>query len=206
MHMVIFSKGIVIDMENKKINSIIEQIKALENELETEAHKEYEKFNCEISQKKEQLLEMYKSNKEGLFKYLATAPLSFMLTFPIVWSVLFPAFILDLFVTIYQAICFPIYKIPKVKRGEYIVIDRHRLGYLNIIEKLNCLYCSYFNGLMGYVSEVAGRTEQFWCPIRHANMTKSIHRHYPNFLQYGDSKEYHKNLDKLREKTKEFED
>ncbi len=206
MHMVIFSKGIVIDMENKKINSIIEQIKALENELETEAHKEYKKFNCEISQKKEQLLEMYKSNKEGLFKYLATAPLSFMLTFPIVWSVLFPAFILDLFVTIYQAICFPIYKIPKVKRGEYIVIDRHRLGYLNIIEKLNCMYCSYFNGLMGYVSEVAGRTEQFWCPIRHANMTKSIHRHYSNFLQYGDSKEYHKNLDKLREKAKELED
>jgi len=37
-------------------------------------------------------------------------------------------------------------------------------------------------------------------------MTKSIHRHYSNFLQYGDSKEYHKNLDKLREKAKELED
>lgn len=189
-------------MENKKINAIVEQIKALEKELEIEAYKEYEKFNCEISQKKEQLFEMYKSNKEGLFKYIATAPLPFMLTFPIIWSVLFPAFILDLFVTAYQAICFPIYKIPKVKRSEYIIVDRHRLGYLNIIEKLNCMYCSYFNGLMGYITEVAGRTEQFWCPIRHANMTKSIHRHYSNFLQYGDSKEYHKNLDKLREDLK----
>lgn len=205
MHMVILLKGIVIDMENKKINTIIEKIKALENELEIEANKEYEKFNCEISQKKAELFEAYKSNKEGLLKYLATAPLPFMLTFPIIWSVLFPALILDLFVTIYQAICFPVYKIPKVKRSEYIIVDRHRLGYLNFIEKMNCMYCSYFNGLTGYISEVAGRTEQFWCPIRHANITKSIHRQYPNFLQYGDSEKYHQNLDKLRQELKTLE-
>ncbi len=127
-----------------------------------------------------------------------------MLTIPIIWSVLLPAFILDLFVTAYQAICFPIYKITKVKRSDYMIIDRHRLGYLNIIEKANCMYCSYVNGLMGYISEVAGRTEQFWCPIRHASRTISIHRQYPRFLKYGDSKDYHKNLDKLREELRDI--
>lgn len=191
-------------MENNKIDAIVEQIKALEYELEAEAHKEYEKFNCEIAKKREEFLAMYKNDKEGILKYIATAPLPFILTIPIIWSVLLPAFILDLFVTAYQTICFPIYKITKVKRSDYMIIDRHRLGYLNIIEKANCMYCSYVNGLMAYVSEVAGRTEQFWCPIRHASRIRSMHRQYPRFLKYGDSKDYHKNLDKLREELRDI--
>jgi len=194
----------VTNMENNRIDAIVEQIKALEYELEIEAHKEYEKFNCEITKKKEELLAMYNSDKEGILKYLATAPLPFILTVPIIWSVLFPAILLDIFVTAYQAICFPVYKISKVKRSEYIIMDRHKLGYLNAIEKLNCMYCSYFNGLIGYVSEVAGRTEQFWCPIRHASRIKSIHRQYPRFLKYGDGKNYHQNLDKLREELQDI--
>lgn len=191
-------------MGNSKLDAIVEQIKALEYELEVEAHKEFEKFNCEIAKKKEELSVMYKNDKEGILKYIATAPLPFMLTIPIIWSVLLPAFILDLFVTVYQTICFPIYKITKVQRSEYIIIDRHRLGYLNAIEKLNCMYCSYVNGLMGYVSEVAGRTEQFWCPIRHSKRTLSMHRQYVNFLKYGESKEYHQKLDKLREELRDI--
>ena len=64
---------------------------------------------------------------------------------------------------------------------------------LNVIEKLNCLYCSYFNGLMGYISEIAARTEQYWCPIRHASRLKSIHSRYQNFVEYGDSGTYRTN-------------
>jgi hypothetical protein len=32
-------------------------------------------------------------------------------------------------------------------------IDRHRLGYLNVIEKANCVYCSYANGVVAYVRD-----------------------------------------------------
>ena len=55
----------------------------------------------------------------------------------------------------YQAICFPVYKIPKVRRRDYLVFDRHHLAYLNIIEKINCAYCSYANGAIAFMREVA---------------------------------------------------
>ena len=57
-----------------------------------------------------------------------------------------PFVLLDLFVTIYQAVCFPVYGIPKVERRTYLVFDRHHLAYLNALEKLNCAYCAYANG------------------------------------------------------------
>jgi hypothetical protein len=186
-------------IKNDKIAQLVEKIKSLESELETELHNQFESFNCEITQKREELRAIYKQDKEGLFVYLMNAPILYVLSVPIIWACLIPAFFLDIIVSLYQAICFPIYKIAKVKRSDYIIIDRHKLGYLNIIEKANCWYCSYFNGLLGYISEIGGRTEQFWCPIRHAARVKTMHEYYKNFVEYGDSKEYRQNQIKLRE-------
>ncbi len=127
-----------------------------------------------------------------------------MLTVPVIWFAIVPALFMDLFATIYQAICFPLYGIPKVKRSDYIIIDRHYLEYLNIIEKINCVYCGYFTGLIGFVQEVAARTEQYWCPIKHARKTRAIHSRYNNFfLDYGDCDRYQ---EKLKEIRKSFDD
>lgn len=190
-------------MEHQKIDELVARIKALESELETELHQEYERFTCEITKKREELLASYRHDRENLFRYLVTTPILHLLSAPVIWAVLFPAVILDMFVTLYQWICFPIYKIAKVKRQDYIIIDRHMLGYLNSIEKLNCLYCSYFNGLMGYISEIAARTEQYWCPIRHAKRMKSIHSRYLNFFEYGDSKNFRQGNRELRKELME---
>ncbi len=193
-------------MEHKKIDELISKIKALETELEAELHSEYEHFTCEIAKKREEIREAYRHDRENLLHYLATTPLLHLLSAPVIWAVLFPALLLDAFVSLYQAVCFPIYKIEKVKRSDYIIIDRHKLGYLNVIEKLNCLYCSYFNGLMGYISEIAARTEQYWCPIRHASRLKSIHSRYQNFVEYGDSGTYRTNKEELRTELKETQE
>ncbi|MFZ2891117.1 hypothetical protein [Sulfuricurvum sp.] len=190
-------------MEHHKIDELVAKIKALESELESELQQEYERFTCEITKKREEILESYRHDREGLLRYLATTPILHLLSVPIIWSVLIPALMLDAFVSVYQWISFPIYKITKVKRQDYIIIDRHRLKYLNAIEKLNCLYCSYFNGLMGYVSEVAGRTEQYWCPIRHATRVKSMHNNYKKFFDYGDSENFRQRSAELREDLKE---
>ena len=56
----------------------------------------------------------------------------------------------------------------QVKRSEYVIIDRNHLSYLNLIEAFNCVYCGYANGVIAYVREIASRTEQHWCPIKHA--------------------------------------
>ena len=102
-------------------------------------------------------------------------------------AVIIPLVLLDLFVTIFQAACFPAYGIPKVKRSEYLVFDRSHLGYLNALQKRNCAYCSYANGLIAYVREIASRIEQYWCPIKHAKRLSGVHSRYAGFVEFGDA-------------------
>lgn len=189
-----------------RINELLGQIKVLEEELLNEIQKQEDEFKYTIKNNRvcfERAITLKQREfKEQIFKYLFNASFLNFLTTPIIWAILFPAIILDLFVSIYQVICFRIYKIPMVKRGEYIKFDRHYLSYLNIIEKVNCFYCSYFNGLIAYIGEISARTEQFWCPIKHAKKIKSIHSRYQHFFEYGDinfKKEF-------RKKRREFED
>jgi len=90
-----------------------------------------------------------------------------------------------------------------VRRSAYIVIDRKHLAYLNSIEKLNCMYCGYANGVFSYVREIAGRTEQYWCPIRHARRVHAPHTHYRHFIDYGDALGYSRRLIPLRNALKD---
>ena len=91
-----------------------------------------------------------------------------LLSAPFLWLPLPFIIALDLVCALYQLICFPIYKIDRVKRSEYILIfDRNKLAYLNGLEKLGCMYCGYANGVPRYMKEIAGRTEKYWCGIMH---------------------------------------
>lgn len=99
---------------------------------------------------------------------------------------------LDIFVTLYQLICFRAYGISIVRRRDYIVLDRSQLAYLNWLEKFNCLFCSYANGVIGYVREISARTEQYWCPIKHARRIVGAHALYSSFADYGDAEAYKK--------------
>lgn len=121
-----------------------------------------------------------------------------LLTAPIIYSLLLPLVVLDLWVTLYQSICFPIYGIPRVPRRRYFTVDRHKLAYLNGIEKVHCTFCSYANGLIAYVREVTARTEQYWCPIKHARVIATPHPRYHAFLEYGDAHGYRNELAALR--------
>lgn len=104
-----------------------------------------------------------------LLAFLKRTRLLVVLTAPFIYAVIVPFVLLDLFVSVYQAICFPVYGIQKVRRRDHIVFDRHYLAYLNTLQKLNCLYCAYGNGVISFAREVAGRTEKYWCPIKHAS-------------------------------------
>jgi len=110
-----------------------------------------------------------------------------------------PVAMLDAWVSLYQLVCFRAYGIARVRRGDYIVFDREHLAYLNGIEKLNCMYCSYANGVFAYTREIAGRTEQYWCPIRHAKRVRAPHSHYRRFVDYGDAEGYRRRLLQLRQ-------
>jgi len=189
-----------------KTQDLIAEIKRLEAELLLEIQKQEETFFYKIKDRKivfdEATVTKQKSEATNLFAYLLDVPILNFLTFPIIWFGIFPAMFMDLVVSLYQSICFRVYGIPLVKRSDYIVIDRHSLRYLNVIERLNCIYCGYFNGLMAYVQEISARTEQYWCPIKHARKLKSMHNHYHKFVAFGDYENYQNKLVKIR---KDFE-
>ena len=109
-----------------------------------------------------------------------------------------PVVFLDVMVSLYQAICFRVYGIPRVKRSDYLVFAHQFLAYLNLVEKINCMYCSYANGSIAYVQEIAARTEQYWCPIKHARLMLTMHSRYRRFFDYGDATTYRQNAEQVR--------
>jgi len=141
----------------------------------------------------------------GLWIYLRDARLLHVLTAPFIYFVFFPFVFLDLAVTLYQHVCFRVYGIPLVRRKDHIVIDRHQLAYLNVIEKFNCVYCSYGNGLIEYAREISSRTEQYWCPIKHGRRTADPHQRMEAFVDFGDADNYRGRLNELREALKELQ-
>lgn len=192
----------VVNTSTTIIKELIEKIKRLEIELIEELQKQHQEFFYEIQNRQvvfsKNTILKHKQYALQLISYLKNAPLKHILATPVIWLCLIPALLLDITVVFYQAVCFPIYGIPKVKRQDYIIFDRQYLHYLNLIEKVNCAYCSYFNGLISYVQEVAARTEQFWCPIKHAHRLKKLHSRYQHFVEYGDAESYRVHVEAVR--------
>lgn len=184
------------------IDDLIRRIQLLEEELEVEFNKKRQEFHFIIEEKRvrfaEEVARQQRRLKTGWLKYLIKAKPFNVLTAPIIYAGFIPFLQLDLFLWLYQTICFPIYRIPKVRRSDYLVFDREDLPYLNVIEKFNCFYCSYANGLIAFGREIAARTEQYWCPIKHARKIKAAHSRYPRFFEYGDVKSFQMGLERLR--------
>src|SRR5258708_7186619 len=181
---------------NPDIAALIDKIRGLEAELDAALAQRRAELRVGLEKGRalfeEELLRRHRELRTRLARYLLAAHPLVVLTAPVLYSLIVPFVLLDLFVTVYQAVCFPAYGIPKVRRGDYLVFDRHHLAYLNALEKLNCAYCSYANGLIAYVREIAGRTEQYWCPIKHARRVVGAHPRYTTFEDYGDPDGYRK--------------
>ncbi len=185
-----------------RIDDLIEQIRELEAQTQVEFDKRREDFAFTIEQRRIRFSEEVASLQRGLkvnaFKYVTGATLLKVITAPVIYAGILPMLLLDLFLWVYQAICFPVYRIPKVKRSDYLELDRGDLPYLNIVEKINCGYCGYANGLASYFREISARTEQYWCPIKHARRIRAAHNRYPMFFEYGDAESYRLGLERLR--------
>lgn len=195
-------------MDNR-IEEIILQIKTLDDELVGELKSKEKEFFYKIENEKAKFEEhVIKEGKLKIIssvKYLSTFRLKVILTLPFIWSMIIPIFLVDIFATIYQSICFPIYEIPKVKRKDYVIMDRYRLFYLDRVERINCGYCEYFNGVIAYVREVAARTEQYWCPIKHSQALKEKHSRYDKFFNFGDFTKYREEVEARRSSFTDIE-
>jgi hypothetical protein len=180
------------------LSDTLERIIQLERELEQEFKKKNHEIIQSYQQQKVRLATSIRKQQEkykvNLAKYVFGPRLLSVLVTPIIYSMLVPIAFYDLSLFIYQHITFRVYRIPVVKREDYFVIDRHHLGYLNILEKVNCVYCGYGNAVATYGKEIIARTEQYWCPIKHASRVKDPHTRYFNYFEYGDAEGYRDNL------------
>jgi hypothetical protein len=189
-----------------KLDEILERLKNAQQELEQELDRvlaeKREQFKYRLHRGKvvfeQNVRKLLVQERTGLWTYLRNSQVRFFLSAPVIYGMIIPLVFLDLTVTLYQHICFRIYRVPRVRRNDYMYIDRHYLPYLNLIEKLNCVYCGYGNGLIEYSREVVARTEQFWCPIKHARRTPDPHHRTRKFFDYGDAEAWHNDLEKIR--------
>ena len=181
-----------------KIDELLTRIEGLEKELQAEFAKQSAGLHFTLEHGRavfeEEMLRRHREMQVRLSKYIMGARPMVVLTAPFIYSLILPLALLDIFVSAYQAVCFPAYGIEKVKRADYLIFDRNHLAYLNALEKLNCAYCSYANGLLAYVHEIAGRTEAYWCPIKHARKAIGAHAKYINFVPFGDAEAYRQRI------------
>jgi hypothetical protein len=197
------------DTTRDEIRQLAGSIRALERQLEVMLAKRRVELNYEVHDGivhfEHVVIAKHRLLKARLLSYIFGARPAMILTAPAIYALIIPVLLLDLFVAIYQTVCFPVYGIPRVRRVDYMAFDREQLGYLNIIEKLNCAYCAYANGVFAYVREVGSRTEQYWCPIKHARRVLGAHARYGSFVDYGDGDAYRHELEQLRAEARSGE-
>lgn len=186
---------------SEKVNDLMSRIEALQLELEAEIARQSAALRYGLEHGRavfeEEILRRHRELQTRLSSYILHAKPLVVLTAPVIYSLIVPLLLLDICVSLYQTVCFPAYGIEKVKRSDYLVFDRGHLAYLNALEKLNCAYCSYANGLIAYVREIAGRTEAYWCPIKHAKKAIGAHEHYLDFVAFGDADAYRQRIAEL---------
>ena len=185
-------------MANSALEDLRDRLRVAQEEFEAELDRrieiQRERFRYHLRQGKvrfeRDMREWQAKYRTGLWRYVTRGHLAYLLTAPVIYGLILPLALLDLSVTLYQQICFRVYGIDRVRRSDHVIIDRHHLAYLNGLEKLNCVYCGYANGVIAYAREIAGRTERFWCPIKHATRAADPHPHFEAFLEYGDAEAY----------------
>lgn len=187
---------------NEKINDILLQMAELEAQLRDAVQTQESRMFFQIKGKRVEfeasVRQAHRKLKTGVLRWLVRDRPQNLITGPLIYGMAVPMLMMDVCVTFYQWVCFPIYGITRVRRGDYLVFDRRHLGYLNAIEKFHCTYCEYGNGLMAYMTEVLARTEQYFCPIKHAHKILGTHGRYNRFLEYGEAEAYEAKLEEFR--------
>ena len=157
---------------SSRVADLVEKIRSLESENELELSRRRDDLKCRVEQGRARFEDdmplRHRQVKVVLVRYIASASLLVILRAPLIYALIIPFVMLDLFVSVYQAVCFPIYKISKVKRSDFFMFDRDHMAYLNALENYNCAYCAYGNGFLSYVREIPLRTGAVLVPIKHS--------------------------------------
>ena len=120
-------------MTKSLLEDILERLHATEQELENEFERlleeKRERFHYTLRRGKvvfeRGVQSLQRQHRIGVWRYFRQAPIVYILSAPMIYGMIVPLVILDASVTLYQHICFRIYGISRVRRGDYLIIDRH---------------------------------------------------------------------------------
>lgn len=189
-----------------EIEDLMRQLVQLEDEIERRLEAQQAEFSYRMDRNRAVfeagVVRRQKLIKVGMLTFLRNSRLATLVIAPAVYGLIVPLVLLDLAVSVYMLVCFSAWSMERVRRADYVIVDRHQLAYLNGIEKLNCVFCGYANGVIAYAREAASRTEQYWCPIKHALRLRSPHGRYRGFVAYGDGEGFRARLGELREQAR----
>lgn len=187
---------------NDRIRQLLDQITELEDEPRSALHQQEGQLRYRIEGRRvafeHAIHDTHRKLRVGMFRWLVSVRPQNYLTAPVIYGMIVPLVVADLCVTIYQATCFPIYGIGRVQRRDHFIFDHRHLAYLNAFEKFHCLYCSYASGVLAYASEITARTEQYFCPIKHAHKLLRADARHARYLDYGEADNYHARLEEFR--------
>jgi hypothetical protein len=187
---------------NENIQRLLSEISELEEQLATVMHEQQERLHYRVEGSKirfeKNLRRVHHELKTGVFAWLRESELRNVVSAPFVYAMIIPFAMLDIFLFVYQSVCFPLYRIPKVRRSNFVVVDRQHLGYLNVVERMNCMFCGYADGLLAYTRQIVSRTEMYWCPIKHARKILDPHRQYARFADFGAGEQYAAHITMMR--------
>jgi hypothetical protein len=187
---------------NEEIRHLVQQIADLEEQLRDKLHEQESRILFTLEGEKirfeSEIIAAHAKLRTNLLTWLSRSNRRNLLSAPVIYALIVPFALLDLSLFVYQTICFRLYRIEPVSRSRFIVIDRHKLNYLNSVQRMNCVYCAYANGLIAYAREIASRTEQYWCPIKHARRVTGSHSRYARFLDFGDAEDFDRKMEELR--------
>jgi len=125
-----------------------------------------------------------------------------ILSLPLLYGMSIPLIFLDLALSLYHMIVFPLLGLKPVPRRHYIRIDRHRLSYLPWELKIGCVYCGYANGLLQFACRIAGETERHFCPSKHRETPEFFPPpHHKHFAEFGDAEGFAQRFLKRRDKS-----
>jgi hypothetical protein len=102
-----------------QLDELLERLRSVEAEIEAELTKRREELRFHLENRRivfeQEVLRIHRELKTRATRYLIDANPLMILTAPVIYSLIVPITLLDLFVMAYQAICFPICRIPKVR-------------------------------------------------------------------------------------------
>lgn len=107
----------MVNAMNENIRRILSDIAQLEEELAGTIHAQQEQLHYRIEGSKirfeENLKRVHRELKTGVIAWLRASDIRNVLSAPFVYAMVIPLALLDLFLVVYQAICFSLYRIPR---------------------------------------------------------------------------------------------